>query len=202
VIICRLEVRHRTTRPVELVCPRCGLDRTGQVVVPTRWACAFGVPVARLGQEESLVVCDECGHTSDLGALDVPTTAQLATLLRDATVAALVLAVRSTDREAFDAVYEAALVELTDAGFGDARATFRNELDELSPAEARLRLRRIGHELTSYGKQGFLHRVTSALADSEPLDQTQRDALVGIGCDLGMAAPHINGVLAVATLAA
>jgi hypothetical protein len=29
-----------------------------------------------------------------------------------------------------------------------------------------------------------------------------RDALVQIGCDLGMAAPHINGVLAVADIAA
>ena len=44
-----IDVRQRITRAVELVCPRCGLDRSGVEVVPVRWVCAFGQPVVPLG---------------------------------------------------------------------------------------------------------------------------------------------------------
>lgn len=195
-----IDVRQRITRAVELVCPRCGLDRSGVEVVPVRWACAFGQPVVRLGAHESVVVCDACGHTSDLGILDVPTTAQLSTLLSEATCAALVLAVRATSGAR--AARESALTVLRETGFDVDDVSFDTQVHELTDDAAQQCLRRIGCELTAYGKQGFLRRVTTVVSTSEPITQQQRDTLVQIGCDLGMAAPHINGVLAVAAIPA
>lgn len=199
-MIFSIEVRQRAVRSVELVCPRCGLDRTGAETVPARWACVLGVPIVPLGEHDPIVTCDDCGHASDLGVLDVPTTAQLSTLLREATVGALVLAVRATETVDREAARTAAAAALDDAGFSAERATFDAALQTVDDVEARLRLRRVGRELTAFGKQGFLHRIASVAAASGTA--RTRDALVQIGCDLRMAAPHINGVLAVADVAA
>ena len=201
-MIFSIDVRQRMTRSVQLVCPRCGLDRTGSEVVPGRWACALGFPIVPLGEHDPMIVCDECGHTSDLGVLDVPTTAQLSVLLRDATIAALVLAVRSTPRSDADRARAAATSVLGQAGFTDDVERFSDELSNLADEDASVRLGRVGHELTAFGKQGFLHRVAAVVSATEPIGGAQRDSLARIGCDLGMAAPHINGILAVATMAA
>lgn len=174
------------------------MDRTGAETVATRWACVAGVPVVPLGEHDPEITCDECGHSSDLGVLDVPTTAQLSTLLREATIGALVLAVRTSDPSGRTAARAAAISALDEAGFTSALATFDDALDTLNDIEAHLRVRRIGHELTAFGKQGFLHRV--AAVGSASTTVAARDALAQIGCDLGMAAPHINGVLAVADI--
>ena len=199
-MIFSINVRHRTVRSVELVCPRCGLDRTGAEMVPARWACLFGVPIVPLGEHDPVVSCDECGHASDVGVLEVPTTAQLATLLREATVGALVLAVRAAEPADRAAARAAASVALGDAGFSSELGAFDEALGSLAESEARLRLRRVGHELTAFGKQGFLHRI--ATVGSASATTSMRDALVQIGCDLRMAAPNINGVLAIADIAA
>jgi hypothetical protein len=195
-----ISVRRRTVRSVELVCPRCGLDRTGAEIVASRWASVLGVPIVPLGEHDPVITCDVCGHSSDLGVLDVPTTAQLSTLLREATVAALVLAVRTSEPDDRSAALAAATVALDDAGFSSILPTFDDAVHCLNDIEARVRVRRVGRELTPFGKQGFLHRVAAVGAASGA--DAARDALVQIGCDLGMAAPHINGVLAVADIAA
>lgn len=199
-MIFSIGVRRRTVRSVELVCPRCGLDRTGAETVASRWACVLGVPIVPLAEHDPEITCDECGHSSDLGVLEVPTTSQLATLLHEATVGALVLAVRTADSESKAAARAAADVALDDAGLASERTTFDDALDTLGDIELRLRLRRVGTELTAFGKQSFLHRIAAVGAASGTA--ASRDALVQIGCDLGMAAPHINGVLAIADIAA
>lgn len=174
------------------------MDRTGAETVATRWACVLGVPIVPLGEHDPEITCDECGHSSDLGVLDVPTTAQLSRLLREASVAALVLAVRTSECSLRSSARAAAVTALDEAGFTATLATFDDALDNLNDIEAHLRLRRIGHELTAFGKQGFLHRVAAVCSASGT--DAARDTLVQIGCDLGMAAPHINGVLAVADI--
>jgi tellurite resistance protein len=59
-------------------------------------------------------------------------------------------------------------------------------------------LRPLVDELTPHGKQGFLHRMVAiALADGA-FTRSEQQTLVDIGVALGMAAPHINGVLATA----
>jgi hypothetical protein len=131
----------------------------------------------------------------------VPTSAQLSTLLREATVGALVLAVRTASRpDDRSASLAAATVALDDAGFTSILATFGDALESWTDVDARLRVRRVGRELTAFGKQGFLHRIAPVAAASGA--DAARDTLVQIGCDLGMAAPHINGVLAIVDIAA
>jgi hypothetical protein len=199
-MIFSIDVRQRTVRSVELVCPRCGMDRTGVETIPARWACLFGVPIVPLAELDPIITCDACGHSSDLGVLDVPTTAQLSVLLRDATLGALVLAVRASEPDDRPTARAAATMALEEAGYSSDRETMDDVLSSLNDAEARLRLLRVSHELTAFGKQGFLHRI--AAVGSASGTAATRDALVQIGCDLGMAAPHINGVVAVADIAA
>lgn len=194
--------RQRITRSVELVCPRCGLDRTGVEAVPSRWGCVFGRPVVSLGEQDPVIICNVCSHTSDTGVLDVPTTSQLAILLRDATLAALVLAVRSGGGRAGANSLHAAEMALRETGFDPGEVAFESSLADLTDGAARHSIRCVGCELTAYGKQGFLRRVAAVISTSEPITQEQRDTLVQIGCDLRMAVPHINGILAVAAIAA
>ena len=198
IVILSIGVRHRTVRPVEFVCPRCGLDRTGAELVPGRWVHAFGVAVLPMGEHEAVVTCDDCGHESDLGVLDVPTTDQLAVILEHATVAALVIAIRSSDETLVDEAAKSAAEALRDVGFDPDHVGIDAALTTLVTEDARQRICRLGPELTTHGKQGFLHRITAVAMAGMPLEPAARDALIIIGCDLGMAAPHISGVLAVA----
>lgn len=197
-MILSIGVRHRFVRPVEFVCPRCGLDRTGAELVPARWARVFGIPVLPLGEHERVIECDDCGHESDLGVLDVPTTLQLVGILEQATVAALVLAVRASETGRREAVRSSAVDALVEVGYEAGQVDLSGTVDSLDDPEAHRRLRALGNELTTHGKQGFLHRIAAVAMTGMPRGATTREALVGIGCELGMAAPHINGVLAVA----
>lgn len=201
-MIFSIRVRERIVRSVDLVCPRCGLDRQGTVVVPTRWAHVGSLPIIPLGEHEQAVVCDDCGRTSDLGVLDVPTTVQLATILEDAWVGALVSAVAADDRGCPDLLVERATAVLAESGFDDTAEGFTRALAALDRAEVQRRLRRLSPEMTPFGKQGFLHRVVDVVLVDGRLTDAQRHALIGIGVDLGMAAPHVNGVLAVAAVPA
>ena len=198
-MIFSIGVRHRTVGPVEFVCPRCGLDRLGAELIPGRWARVFGLPIIPLGEHNPVIVCDDCGHESDVGVLDVPTTEQLAGLLDRATVAALVTAIRSSDPARTNEVMAGAEHALRDIGYEPGQVDLDTEVADLTPPEARLHVRRLGRELTTHGKQGFLHRAAAVAMAGGTLDPAARDALVSMGCDLGMAAPHINGVLAVAS---
>ena len=200
-MIFSIGVRHRTVRPVEFVCPRCGLDRTGTVLSPVRWAQVARLPVVPLGESNEVVACDDCGHESDLGALDVPTTEQLAQLLEDATAAALAIAVRineSSDEARRTEVRSRAARVLDEAGYRADDARLDDEVATVDDDEARRRFRSLASELTPLGKQSFLHRITSVATGGQALSDPQRAALVEVGNELGMASAHVNGVLAVA----
>lgn len=200
-MIFSIQMRHRIVRTVELVCPRCGLERTGSVVTPMRWACVGRWAVLPLGELDQCVRCDDCGRTSDMGTLDIPTSAQLTVILEDAWIAALVLVLQAGDDRA-EAGIPAAERALADAGFGETASGLRDAIEALTPAEAHRRLRRLATEMTPFGKQGFLHRIAAVACEHASLDPDRRDALAGIGHSLGMAVPHVNGVLATADIAA
>ena len=200
-MIFSIGVRHRTVRPVEFVCPRCGLDRTGTVLSPVRWAQVARVPVVPLGEHNEIVACDDCGHESDLGALDVPTTDQLAQLLEGATAAALAVAVRSnqaSDEARRTEVRRRAAQVLADAGYRSDDARIDADVISVDDQESCRRFRALGSELTALGKQSFLHRITSVATGGGSLTDDQRASLVEVGNELGMASAHVNGVLAVA----
>jgi hypothetical protein len=194
-------IRTTPTSAVTFVCPRCGVDRPGSVVEQQRWYCVLRVPVVPLATLDPAVECDTCGHLAGLGVLDVLTaealTRCLATAMRRS-VASVVLAGIADGQdvepevmtEVFDAMLAMGYLYDEVALFGDLAAITDDDLGDS--------LRPLIDELTPHGKQSFLQRMTAlALADGD-LTRREQEALVNIGVALGMAAPHINGVLATA----
>lgn len=165
-----------------------------------RWASVLGLPVIPLGELDPIVMCDECHHVSDLGVLDIPTTARLAVLVEEATIAAVVAMVQATTGEHLAVVEHRAVTAVLDAGYGYNARRLQNDVASMSLGERRCRLGELRQEMTPHGKQGFLHRMTAIATIDSTITSVQRDTLVEIGCGLGMAAPHINGILAVAAV--
>jgi hypothetical protein len=201
-MIFSIEVRRRAIRSVEFVCPHCGLDRTGAEATPTRYAHVLGVPLIRLGELDAIVVCDDCQRACDVGVLDVPTTTQLSSLLEAATIAGAVTVVRAAGNRSNAGIAHRAVAVLREAGYQYDAQQLARDVATVGDATAKARLERLQHELTPHGKQGFLHRMSAIAMADGALTARQRDALVGIGCALAMAAPHINGILAVAAATA
>jgi len=192
-------VRAKRITEVEFVCPRCGVDRTGAVVEQQRWYHLVGVPVVPLATLDSAVHCDACGHRAGLSVLEVLTAAALteclATAIRYAAAAMVKASVADGDgitMEMLDEIFDLMLV----SGYQYDEVTLAADLTELDDTALAAALRPLVEELTPHGKQGFLHRMVAiALADGA-MTRTEQITLVQIGVALGMAAPHINGVLA------
>jgi transcription elongation factor Elf1 len=197
-----VEIRTKPIRDVEFVCPKCGADRVGTVVSQQRWYTIGGLPTVPLATLDEAVDCTTCRHRSSIGALDVLTAEALIRCLEAAmreAVACVVRASMSTcgvASEVLDEVFDVMLASGYEYDEKELLASLRcDDSDRLESA-----LRPLVDEMTSYGKQGFLHRMIAiALADG-PLTRVEQQALVRIGVALGMAAPHINGVLATATI--
>jgi len=194
-------VRAKRISQVEFVCPRCGVDRTGAVIEQQRWYHVIGVPVVPLATLDSAVHCDECGHRSGLSVLEVLTASALTECLelamRYATAAMVKASIADGDGitvEMLDEIFDLMLV----SGYQYDEVTLAADLTDIDDTALAAALRPLVEELTPHGKQGFLHRMVGvALADGS-LTRTEQLRLVQIGVDLGMAAPHINGVLATA----
>jgi hypothetical protein len=194
-------VRAKRISQVEFVCPCCGVDRSGAVVEQQRWYHVLGVPVVPLATLDSAVHCDSCGHRSGLSVLEVLTadalTECLALAMRYATAAMVKASISAGDgitMEMLDEIFDLMLV----SGYEYDEVTLAADLTDVDDTALAAALRPLVEELTPHGKQGFLHRMVAiALADGE-LTRSEQIALVQIGVDLGMAAPHINGVLATA----
>ena len=63
-------------------------------------------------------------------------------------------------------------------------------------------MRRLATEMTTYGKQAFLHRLAAVAFADGAISEPERHVLVDIGIALSMPAMHINDVITVADLAA
>ena len=194
-------VRAKSISRVEFVCPVCGADRDGTVVEQQRWYHLLGIPCVPLAMLDGAVDCNTCGHRSGLAVLEVLTASALieclATAMRYATASMVKASIADGDgitMEMLDEIFDLMIV----SGYEYDEVTLANDLtliDESALAEA---LHPLVEELTPHGKQGFLHRMVAiALADGE-LTRREQATLVTIGIGLGMAAPHINGVLATA----
>lgn len=200
-----VEVHDRTVQQVEFVCPRCGLDRTGCEVQRQRWFSVAGLSLIPLATLPNDVVCDSCGQRCDVGVLEVPTTAQLAGYLTDAVRGSMAIVVRSGRTNAFDfsittAVAEAAISAMQTDGYDYNETQLHDDVARLDDDTARSSLNRLTNELTPHGKQGFLHRMAAIASANGTVSVRQHRSLIEIGVALGMPAPHINGVLAVAAL--
>lgn len=198
-----VEVRSRTIRHTDFVCPRCGVDRVGNHVEPQRWFAVAGIAVIPLATLPGEVVCETCGHRTDASVLDVPTTAQLVELLELAVRSSIAVILRAGcfdgdgDEIGVGASRAARSILATEGHVYD-EAQLVHDMTALDESDARASLGRLIAELTPHGKQTFLHRIASiALADG-PMNQRQRHALQEIGVALGMSRPHVNGVVAAA----
>lgn len=193
-------VRTTAVRDVEFVCPHCGVDRAGSVVELQRWL-AVGrftvVPLQRLG---SMVECGSCSHRAGVGVLNVPTSKALEEMLQHAlrhAIASVIRAGRGVG-PGNDEVERHAVTIMRNAGYLYDRFDLDDDLRELSDSGTTPHLRPLADELTGHGKQSLLHRLHTLATVDGPLRPAQRDALLRIGVALGMGAPHINGIIAVA----
>ena len=192
-------VRAKPINQVEFVCPRCGADRAGTVVEQQRWYHVLGVPCVPLAALDGAVDCDTCGHRASLSVLEVLTASALtdclALAMRYAVASMVKASVADGDgitTEMLDEIFDLMIV----SGYRYDELTLAADLSAIDDGVMTGALRPLVDELTPHGKQGFLHRMVAiALADGE-LTRTEQMTLVRIGVDLGMAAPHINGVLA------
>lgn len=200
-----VEVRRRTVRHIDFVCPRCGVDRVGNQVEPQRWFTVAGVALIPLATLPGEVVCETCGYRNDLGVLEVPTTAQLIGLLEMAVRSSIAVILRAgcfddgCDTITADAS-QAARSIMAAEGHDCDEAQLIDDMAGLDERDAEASLRRLIAELTPHGKQIFLHRIASIAIADGPMNERQRHALQKIGVALGMSAPHVNGVLAVVEL--
>jgi tellurite resistance protein len=196
-----IAVRAKAVRPVMFVCPRCEADSPGHVVRLQRWMLLLNVPVVPLATLDPKVECDGCGYQAGLGVLDIPTADQLAEWLTAAMRSAVATVVRAgaeAGGHIADDVRSEAIDVMISAGHIYDQATLNHDVATLIEGDTEMCLRLIRDELSSHGKQGFLQRMIAiSLADGELSIEEQR-AIVAVGVALGMAAPHINGVLAAA----
>jgi hypothetical protein len=194
-------VRTRPICEVDFVCPCCGVDRAGTVVEQQRWYHVFGIPCVPLATLDEAVDCATCGHRSGVAVLEVLTanelTARLATAMRCATASMVKASIDDGDGigvEMLDAVFDLMMV----SGYEYDEIMLAGDLSAIDSDLLSSALRPLVDELTPHGKQGFLHRMVAiALADGG-FTRSEQQTLVDIGVALGMAAPHINGVLATA----
>jgi hypothetical protein len=196
-------VQRTTMRRAPFVCSRCGVDRLGTEFEPQRWFTLFGRRIVPLATFDRVVECDTCGHRSDVGAWEIPTTEMLAVLLEEATRTAAASVVRAGTRAGHPvdpAILEAAVTVVRDADDSYDERRLRDDLVDLGDGDPTARLVGLVAELTAHGKQGLLRRMTTIATVDGPVTAAERDALTVIGRGLGMAEPHIHGVLAVAAL--
>jgi hypothetical protein len=185
------------------VCPKCGLDREGSEIESQRWWTVLGRRIVPLATFDRLIECTSCGHRCDTGAMEIPTTSMLVIILDEATRAAAIAVTRATiavQGELTVPVLEAAVAAVRDADQNYDEQHLYRDLDHLEAERTADRLGRLRAELTAHGKQGFLRRMSEIAVVAGPMHDEERQAVLDVGRALGMAAPHINGVLAVAKL--
>jgi hypothetical protein len=195
-----ITIRTKPLRAVEFVCPQCGVDRPGTVVDQRRWMSVLGVPLVPLAVLDPMVECAACAHRCGIGVLTIPTSATLGDLLAQALRHAIASVLRAGDSAAAPTaeVERRAVAMMRNAGFGYDRFDLDHDLAQLRDAGTAPMMLPLSDELTAHGKQSLLHRLYGLAAAGGGPTRAQLDLLVRIGVALGMAAPHINGVLAVA----
>lgn len=200
-----IDVRDHMVRQALFVCPRCGLDRDGTEFEPRRWVTALGLPVMPLGRLERVLSCNVCDHRCDLGVLEIPTTEVLAGYLSDATRNGVIAVVRA-DSPSIDDIDAGVRQHAIDTMLSDGIRYDDERLDAdiigIDHVAVMNSMRRLSKEMTTYGKQAFLHRLASVAFADGSITEPERQILVDIGIALSMPAMHINDVITVADLAA
>ncbi len=194
-----IRISSAPQRPVAFVCPHCGVDREGAVVLRRRWLAVGKRPVLPMRAVSPMVQCAVCGQQCGLAILNVPTSSALEAMLHTALRHAIVSVVRAGRGmgPANDEVDRHAVSVMRNAGYMYDRFDLDDDLRTLNDAGMTPHLRPLADELTQHGKQSLLHKLHTLAAIDGPVRPGQREVLLRVGVALGMAATHINGVLAV-----
>ncbi len=193
-LIFGLSVFFRTVGAGEFHCPSCGGDRPYRQRAARRWFTLFFVPVIPLKHLGEIVECSACRCRFNLGALRLPTTAQMAEDLpvaMRAAAATVLLAGDPTDTGARARAIDAV------RGYGDEGwGVEALEADLSRPAhEAGEMIAKAGTQLTTEAREWFFAQaVRIALADGT-ITAGERQALHDVAQRLGMTAAHAVGVI-------
>ena len=194
-IIFGLRVFYRTIAQGTFHCRRCGGDRQYRHRAGRRWFTLFFLPVIPLNTVGEHVQCTTCRTRYVTEVLSQPTTAQMQAALPAGMRAAASAMLRSGDPAS--AVSRQRAIE---AVIGSGVPNYDEAMlsaDLMQPFEAiRPALNQVGGQLTVQAREWYLAEVIRiALADG-PLSETERQAALAIGLDLGMTQAQVVGVVA------
>lgn len=193
-LIFGLSVFFRTVGQGDFHCPGCGGDRSYRRRAARRWFTLFFVPMIPLKHLGEVIECSACRSRFNLGALRLPTAAQMAEDLPTAMRAAacrVLLAGIATDTGARARAIEA-VRGYGDQGFDDETL----EADLSRPThEGGEMIAKAGAQLTTEAREWFFAQaVRIALADGT-ITVGERQALHDVAQRLGMTTAHAVGVI-------
>jgi hypothetical protein len=194
-IIFGLRVFYRTIAQGTFHCRRCGGDRQYRHRAGRRWFTLFFLPVIPLNTVGEHVQCTTCRTRYVTEVLSQPTTAQMQAALPAGMRAAASAMLRSGD-PASAVSRQRAIEAVIGSGVPNYDEAMLNA-DLMQPFEAiRPALNQVGGQLTVQAREWYLVEVIRvALADG-PLSETERQAALAIGLDLGMTQAQVVGVVA------
>jgi hypothetical protein len=194
-IIFGLRVFYRTIAQGIFHCRRCGGDREYRHRDGRRWFTLFFIPVIPLHSVGDHVQCTSCRTRYVTDVLSQPTTAQMQAALPAGMRAAVAAMLRSGDplspvsrQRAIEAVIGSGVPDYDEAMLN---ADLMQPFETIRPA-----LNQVGAQLTIQAREWYLAEVIRiALADGS-LSETERQAALAIGMDLGMTQAQVVGVVA------
>ena len=194
-IILGSRVFYRTMAQGMFYCRRCGGDREYRHRAGRRWFTVFFLPVIPLNQVGEHVQCTTCRTRYVTDVLSQPTTARMQTALPAGMRAAVSAMLRSGDPSS-PVSRQRAIEAVIGSGVPDYDEAMLNA-DLMQPFEAiRPALNQVGTQLTIQAREWYLAEVIRiALADGS-LSETERQAALAIGADLGMTQAQVIGVVA------
>ncbi len=200
-IIFGLRVFYRTIAQGTFHCRRCGGDRQYRHRAGRRWFTLFFLPVIPLNTVGEHVQCTTCRTRYVTDVLSQATTAQMQAALPAGMRAAVSAMLRSGD-PASAVSRQRAIEAVIGSGVPNYDEAMLNA-DLMQPFEAiRPALNQVGGQLTVQAREWYLAEVIRiALADG-PLSETERQAALAIGLDLGMTQAQVVGVVAMTEQAA
>ena len=194
-IIFGLRVFYRTIAQGTFHCRRCGGDRPYRHRSGRRWFTLFFIPAIPLNPVGDHVQCASCRTRYVTDVLSQPTTAQMQAALPAGMRAAVSAMLRSGDpsspasrQRAIEAVVASGVPDYGEAMLG---------VDLMQPfGLIRPALNQVGAQLTIQAREWYLAEVIRIAMADGPLSESERQAALAIGLDLGMTQAQVIGVVA------
>ena len=194
-IIFGLRVFYRTIAQGMFHCRRCGGDRKYRHRDGRRWFTLFFIPVIPLRAVGDHVQCTTCRTRYVTDVLSQPTTAQMQAALPAGMRAAVAAMLRSGDPSS-PVSRQRAIEAVIGSGVPDYDEAMLNA-DLMQPFEAiRPALNQVGAQLTIQAREWYLAEVIRIALTDGALSETERQAALAIGMDLGMTQAQVVGVVA------